>query len=231
MMKQDVATRLNPVLDTRGHLVLTEKDNEIIPRHPTGYTIISMNPYSAEFAGTKPLNAAFRRRMSVWIDFDYLSVGSKIAPDEIALVEKKAKVSKDVATGIIRVGAELRRQYKANEIPYGPSIGDLVNWALLVADGVAPAVAAEETVIAMTSDNAEVQDTVRRVVRMIFGGPTSSQKPEIAPERKEAVVETKQTVIYEQPVVAPKVVERPKYSAQISQTDDSEFSFGGSDDY
>ena len=102
-----------------------------------------------------------------------LSVGSKIAPDEIALVEKKAKVSKDVATGIIRVGAELRRQYKANEIPYGPSIGDLVNWALLVADGVAPEVAAEETVIAMTSDNAEVQDTVRRVVRMIFGGSSA----------------------------------------------------------
>ncbi|HYB03437.1 MAG TPA: LAGLIDADG family homing endonuclease, partial [Nitrososphaerales archaeon] len=141
MMKQDVATRLNPVLDTRGHLVLTEKDNEIIPRHPVGYVIISMNPYSAEFAGTKPLNAAFRRRLSVWIDFDYLSVGTKIAPDEIGLVEKKAKVSKDTATGIIRVGAELRRQYKANELPYGPSVGDLVNWALLVADGVAPEVA------------------------------------------------------------------------------------------
>ncbi len=115
MMKQDVATRLNPVLDTRGHLVLTEKDNEIIPRHPVGYVIISMNPYSAEFAGTKPLNAAFRRRMSVWIDFDYLSVGSKIAEDEITLVEKKAKVSKEIATGVIRVGVELRRQYKANE--------------------------------------------------------------------------------------------------------------------
>ena len=43
MMKQDVATRLNPVLDTRGHLVLTEKDNEIIPRHPAGYVVISLN--------------------------------------------------------------------------------------------------------------------------------------------------------------------------------------------
>jgi len=232
MMKQDVATRLNPVLDTRGHLVLTEKDNEIIPRHPTGYTIISMNPYSAEFAGTKPLNAAFRRRMSVWIDFDYLSVGSKIAPDEIALVEKKAKVSKDIATGIIRVGAELRRQYKANEIPYGPSVGDLVNWALLVADGVAPEVAAEETVIAMTSDNAEVQDTVRRVVRMIFGGANTPRKSEIRAEKQEPVAETKQSaVVYEEPVAAPKVVERPRYSAQISQSDDSDFSFGGNDEY
>ncbi len=174
MMKQDVATRLNPVLDTRGHLVLTEKDNEIIPRHPSGYVVISMNPYSAEFAGTKPLNAAFRRRMSVWIDFDYLSVGNKISPDEVALVEKKGRVSKAVATGIIRVGAELRRQYKASEVPYGPSVGDLVNWAMLVADGVNPEKAAEETIISMTSDSEEIQDTVRRIVHMVFASPNAS---------------------------------------------------------
>jgi nitric oxide reductase NorQ protein len=174
MMKQDVATRLNPVLDTRGHLVLTEKDNEVIPRHNAGYVVISMNPYSAEFAGTKPLNAAFRRRMSVWIDFDYLSIGNKIADDEISLVQKKAKVLKSVATNIVRVGSELRRQYKANEIPYGPSVGDLINWGLLVADGLAPEEAAEQTIVSMTSDNSEVQDTVRRVVRMIFGGGFSS---------------------------------------------------------
>lgn len=170
MMKQDVATRLNPVLDTRGHLVLTEKDNEIIARNPAGYVVISMNPYSAEFAGTKPLNAAFRRRMSVWIDFDYLSVGQKVSPDEVALVEKKSKISREAAFGVVRVGAELRRQYKANEIPYGPSVGDLVNWGLLIADGEKPEVAAEETIIAMTSDNAEIQDNVRRVVQMVFGG-------------------------------------------------------------
>lgn len=237
MMKQDVATRLNPVLDTRGHLVLTEKDNEIIPRHPVGYVVISMNPYSAEFAGTKPLNAAFRRRLSVWIDFDYLSVGSKIAEDEIALVEKKAKVSREIATGVIRVGAELRRQYKANELPYGPSVGDLVNWALLVSDGVAPEVAAEETVIAMTSDNAEVQDTVRRVVRMIFAPSASktsssskeSQKPAVVvkeQQEKEAEKEPE-----EEKPVAPKIAERPRYSSSVSIVDsgDSDFSFGGSE--
>jgi len=173
MMKQDVATRLNPVLDTRGHLVLTEKDNEIIARNPAGYVIISMNPYSAEFAGTKPLNAAFRRRMSVWIDFDYLSVGNKIAQDEIDLVEKKGRVTREVSTGIVRIGAELRRQYKANEIPYGPSVGDLVNWATLSSDGVSPEQAAEETIIAMTSDNLEIQETVRRIVHMVFAGSGS----------------------------------------------------------
>ncbi|MDG6922429.1 MAG: CbbQ/NirQ/NorQ C-terminal domain-containing protein, partial [Nitrososphaerota archaeon] len=210
MMKQDVATRLNPVLDTRGHLVLTEKDNEIIPRHPTGYVVISLNPYSAEFAGTKPLNAAFRRRMSVWIDFDYLSVGGKISEDEITLVEKRGKVSRNVATGIVRVGAELRRQYKANELPYGPSVGDLINWSLLSSDGLTPEVAAEETVIAMTSDNAEVQDMVRRVVRMIFGG-SSSEKPKdetVRDVNKEFGKET----------LAPSVVMRPSIGSTSAES-------------
>ncbi|MGA2874665.1 MAG: AAA family ATPase [Nitrososphaerales archaeon] len=213
MMKQDVATRLNPVLDTRGHLVLTEKDNEIIPRHPAGYVIISLNPYSAEFAGTKPLNAAFRRRMSVWIDFDYLSVGSKVSEDEITLVEKKGKVSRNIATGVVRVGAELRRQYKANELPYGPSVGDLINWSLLASDGVPPEVAAEETVISMTSDNAEVQDMVRRVVRMIFGG--SSSDPSNTETKSESSNE------HEKEVVVPSVVSRPTFGALSGDSNSS----------
>ncbi len=168
MMKQDVATRMNPLLDTRGHLVLTEKDNEIIPRHPFGYVVITLNPYSSEFAGTKPLNAAFRRRMSVWIDFDYLSLGTRIAKEEVKIVSERGMVGGDIATRIVRVGAELRRQYKEGELPYAPSVSDLANWALLVSDGSSPTIAAEETVVTLSSDNPEVQDSIRRVVKMIF---------------------------------------------------------------
>lgn len=169
MMKQDVATRLNPLLDTRGHLVLTEKDNEIIPRHQNGYVIISMNPYSAEFAGTKPLNAAFRRRMSVWIDFDYLSVGSRLSQDEVELISKRAKIPPETGEKLVRVAAELRKLYKNGDLPYAPSVGDLVNWAVLVADGLSPSAAAEETLVSVTSDDPEVQNSVRRILQMILG--------------------------------------------------------------
>ena len=168
MMKQDVATRLNPVLDTRGHLVLNEKDNEVIERHKYGYLIIAMNPYSAEFAGTKPLNAAMRRRMAVWINFDYTSVGEKISPLEVKMLLKRAKVDEDTAYKVIQVGAELRRQYKAGDLPYGPSLGDLINWATIIHDGNTPNASAEETIIALTSDNVEVQDDVRRVIESVF---------------------------------------------------------------
>jgi len=171
MMKQDVATRLNPVLDTRGHLVLNEKDNEVVERHKYGYLVISMNPYSAEFAGTKPLNAAMRRRMAVWINFDYTSVGDQISPLEVKMLQKRTKVDEETAYKIIQVGAELRRQYKAGDLPYGPSLGDLINWATLVYDGNTPNGAAEETIIALTSDNTEVQDDVRRIIESVFPKP------------------------------------------------------------
>jgi len=169
MMKQDIATRLNPVLDTRGHIVLTEKDNEIINRHPHGYLVISMNPFSAEFVGTKPLNAALRRRMAVWINFDYLSIGDKISSDEVELIVKRSGVDEKVAEKIVQVGAELRRQYKNGDLPYGPSPGDLINWATLIADGCGPIEAAVETIVGTTSDDVEIQAAVKHVVESFFG--------------------------------------------------------------
>ena len=170
MMKQDIATRLNPILDQRGHMVLTEKDNEIIQRHKDAFLIISMNPVSSEFAGTKPINAAMRRRMSVWLNFDYMSVGSKIDEKEIDLLIKKTNgLSRQDAEIIVKVGAELRKQYKSGDLPYGPSVGDLLNWGLLISDGTSLKDAAEETIISLTSDDIEVQEIVRKIICKIAG--------------------------------------------------------------
>ncbi|MEE9586369.1 MAG: CbbQ/NirQ/NorQ C-terminal domain-containing protein, partial [Nitrososphaerales archaeon] len=128
----------------------------------------SMNPYSSEFAGTKPLNAAFRRRMTVWINFDYLSMGDKISQEEVELVIDKTGIPADISLKVVKVGAELRRQYKSGDLPYGPSVGDLINWSRLISDGMQPKTAAEEAIVALTSDDPEVQDTVRRVMTMYF---------------------------------------------------------------
>ncbi len=168
MMKQDIATRLNPILDARGHLVLTEKDSELIPRHPHAYMIISMNPVSSEFAGTKPLNAAMRRRMSVWLNFDYMSVGKNIDEKEVNLIEERTHIGKTASTKIVQVAAKLREEYKAGDLPYAPSIGDLVNWAMLIADGTSIEAAANETLVSLTSDDPEIQDTVRKIIQKFF---------------------------------------------------------------
>jgi MoxR-like ATPase len=168
MMKPDIATRLNSLLDPRGHLVLTEKDNEVIQRHQHAYVIMSMNPFSSEFVGVKQLNISLRRRMNVWINFDYLSVGETINSEEVLLVQESTGVNEDTAKRIVKVGAELRNRYKAGDLSYAPSVGDLINWGKIICYGDSPQSAAEDTIIAVTSDRSEVQDIVRQVVGMFF---------------------------------------------------------------
>ncbi len=88
--------------------------------------------------------------------------------------------------------------------------------------------------IAMTSDNAEVQDTVRRVVRMIFTSSNSKssgsrqEQQKATPAAKEQKAEEQEA---HEELVAPKIVERPRYSSSVSVVDngDSDFNFGGSE--
>ena len=176
MMKQDVATKLNPLLDQRGHMVLTEKDSEIIHRHKHAYMIISMNPVSSEFAGTKPINAAMRRRMSVWLNFDYMSVGDNVDEKEISMVKKKGNISAIDAESIVRVGAKLRQEYKMGDIPYGPSVGDLVNWAKICSDGATILEGADETLVPMTSDDPEIQEEVRHIIKKVLESQVVTRK-------------------------------------------------------
>ena len=108
--------------------------------------------------------------MSVWLNFDYMSVGPKIDEKEIDLLMRKTNgLSRQDAEILVKVGAELRRQYKTGDLPYGPSIGDLLNWAMLISDGTALLDAAEETIISLTSDDGEIQDIVRKIVRKTAG--------------------------------------------------------------
>ncbi|MEM4392062.1 MAG: CbbQ/NirQ/NorQ C-terminal domain-containing protein, partial [Candidatus Nitrosotenuis sp.] len=158
------------------HMVLTEKDSEIIHRHKHAYMIISMNPVSAEFAGTKPINAAMRRRMSVWLNFDYMSIGDKIDEKEIRMVSERGNIPFEDASIIVKIGAKLRKEYKSGDLPYGPSVGDLVNWAKICSDGVDILSGGNETLVPMTSDDPEIQDEVRQIIKKIIASETAGRK-------------------------------------------------------
>lgn len=106
--------------------------------------------------------------MSVWVNFDFESVGDRVSQQEVALLVKRTNIDENTAYKIIRVGAEMRRLYKAGDLPYGPSIGDLIHWAVLIKDGSDPLSSAEETIVALTSDSVEVQGDVRRVIESVF---------------------------------------------------------------
>lgn len=170
MMKSDVLSKCHPIMDQRGHIILTEKENEVIKRHPLGYIILSFNPYSIEYAGTKPLNVAFRRRVKAWFHFDYLSKGPKISDFEVkSVMEQTDLADKEIAYKMVKVASELRRLYENGEIPLAPSLGNLVCWAQLVTlDGVTVLGAADETVVDSISDDPSIKAMVRRVINSVF---------------------------------------------------------------
>jgi nitric oxide reductase NorQ protein len=168
MMRQDVAVKLNPILDARGHLIIAEKDNEIVQRHKHAYCVMSINPRRTEFTGTKRLNVSFRRRLSVWINFEYQSVGEKISSSEVKLIMQRSGIDEETAIKILKVGAELRRQYLAEELFYGPSPRDLINWAILLKIRNTPVQAAESTIIALISDDNDIQEYIRNLIIKIF---------------------------------------------------------------
>ncbi len=173
MMRPDVLSKFHPIMDDRGHIILTERDNEIVNRHPYGYIILSFNPYSVEYAGTKPLNVAFRRRVSAWFHFDYLSKGTTISDLEVKDVMRKGGLQdENVAYKMVKVAAELRKLYENGELPMAPSIGNLVCWAKLVAtDDIPVAEAADETIVDTISDDPAIKSIVRHIISSIFVTP------------------------------------------------------------
>jgi nitric oxide reductase NorQ protein len=101
--------------------------------------------------------------MSVWIEFNYQSVGNKISENEVVLIVRRSQINEDVARKILQVGAELRRQYLEGDLFYGPSPRDLINWAILYKNSQDPVQSAESTIIALASDNKIYSSTFYRV--------------------------------------------------------------------
>lgn len=67
-MHPKVAAVFHPLLDRRRQVQILEKGNEVVKAHPDLQVIAAYNP---EYEGTRPLNAAFKNRFAVKIDFDY----------------------------------------------------------------------------------------------------------------------------------------------------------------
>ena len=47
-------------------------------------------------------------------------------------------------------------------------VGDLINWAKICSDGASIAEGGDETIVPMTSDDPEVQDEVRHIIKKIL---------------------------------------------------------------
>jgi len=62
------------------------------------------------------------------------------------------------------------------DLPYGPSVGDLVNWAKICSDDMSIMDGGNETLIPMTSDDPEVQDEVRSIVKKVLESQVVAKK-------------------------------------------------------
>jgi len=86
----------------------------------------------------------------------------------VNLIKQRSGINEETAVKILKVGAELRRQYLAEELYYGPSPRDLINWAILCKYRNDPVQAAESTIIALITDDNDLQESIRKLIRNIF---------------------------------------------------------------
>jgi hypothetical protein len=96
------------------------------------------------------------------------------------LLVERTGIPRDISSSIVRVAAKLRQAYKSGDLPYGPSVGDLANWARIIADGASPIDAGNETLVAMTSDDWEIQEEVRKIIKSVeWGTIQTSDDPKV----------------------------------------------------
>lgn len=95
-----VATVLFSLLDGRREIALLEHKGEVIKAHPELLIIADMNP---DYIGTQQLNAAFRNRFEIQLDWDYdpnveASLVKSKTLREFAVNIRKARRKNDVET-------------------------------------------------------------------------------------------------------------------------------------
>lgn len=63
-----IAASLQSLTDKRRQITIMERGNEVIEAHPDLQIIVTFNP---DYEGTRPLNAAFKNRFTIKLEFDY----------------------------------------------------------------------------------------------------------------------------------------------------------------
>lgn len=111
-----VAAVFHGLMDKRRQITIPEKGNEVIKAHPDLQIVAAYNP---DYEGTKPLNAAFKNRFKVKVEFDY---------DEA--------VEKDLVCipVMLEIARKLRSAHKAGELDTPVSTNMLIEFEELAVD-------------------------------------------------------------------------------------------------
>ena len=124
---QEVLFAMHGLLDGFSSLVLIEKDNEIVPKHPDCKIYSTMNPSEFVFLypGTKDLSQAFAQRWPIFRQVDFM-------PNNLEeTIIKNTNTSLDVkdVKQMVKVASLCRTMMKEGKINFVFSTRVLKNWA------------------------------------------------------------------------------------------------------
>jgi nitric oxide reductase NorQ protein len=156
--RADTTVLLHPLADTRRVLPL-ERLGELLPAHPDFQLVVSYNP---GYQGLHKVLKPSTRQRFVALGFDYPD-----AATEAAIVAREGGVDGALAQRLVQLAVRTRR-LQDQGLDEGASTRMLVHAALLVRAGLAPQVAALQAMADPLSDDPELLEVLRALVRASF---------------------------------------------------------------
>ncbi len=156
--RKDTTVVIHPLADDR-RILPVEKRGEILSAPPQFMLIISYNPgYQSIMKDLKPST----RQRFVTIEFTYPD-----ADKEVAIVMREAAVDREVASRLRKL-AEMTRNLKERGLDEGASTRILIHAAKLIASGIDPLEACRAAITDTLTDDAEMQQSIKEMVKSLF---------------------------------------------------------------
>ena len=156
--RKDTTVIIHPLSDDRRFLPI-EKRGQIIEAVDDFMLVISYNPgYQSVL---KELKQSTKQRFMA-IEFTYPS------PDiETLIVEREAKVPKEVAQRLVKLGGKVRN-LRNHGLEEGVSTRLLIYAGTLIQQGVTPERACDVAVVRPITDDVDMQRSMQELVKAIF---------------------------------------------------------------
>ena len=116
---------LHSLLDDDKHVLLQQKDGELVKAHKNFRFFAAMNPVD-EYAGTKELNKAFMSRFALITELKYPNKET-----EAQIIHNQTLIPHQDASYIADLGQKIRKAKRNNDIFYTCSTRDLIQMASL----------------------------------------------------------------------------------------------------
>jgi len=114
----EILFSLHSLTDKAKTLTLTSKDGEVLRAHPNFFFVATMNP---EYEGTRPLNAAFKDRFKIKLDFPYDAKieADLIKDDNLLSLASKLRLMRNKGELVTPISTRTLLFFKENEVDFG----------------------------------------------------------------------------------------------------------------